>query len=253
MRELEGKVAIVTGSSRGIGAGIARALGQAGVAVMVTGRDAAQAAETAAGIVASGGRAEATACDVADYAQVERLVAQTRERLGPIDILVNNAGIIEPIGPLIDSEPAAWARNILVNIVGGYHAVRAVVPEMLAAGRGIVVNVSSGAAHRPLEGWGAYATGKAGIAMAMRALALETAGRGLRVHGLSPGSVDTDMQGLIRASGLNPVSRIPRQALAPVEHPARAVVYLCSDAAADLAGSEVSLGDPDFRRRIGLA
>ena len=252
MNEPAGKVAIVTGSTRGIGAAIARALAAAGAGVMVTGRDGARAAEVATEIVAAGGHAEAMACDVRDYAQVEALVAATRERLGPIDILVNNAGVIEPIGPLAESDPAAWSDNVQINIVGGYHAMRAVLPAMLAAGRGIIVNISSGAAHRPLEGWGAYATGKAGIAMVTRAVALECGSRGIRVHGLSPGTVDTDMQAAIRASGLNPVSRIPRAGLAPVTHPARAVVYLCSEAAADLAGIEVSLGDPEFRRRIGL-
>ena len=113
--------------------------------------------------------------------------------------------------------------------------------------------LSSGAAHRPLEGWSAYCAAKAGLAMLTEALALETAGAGIRVFGLAPGVIDTDMQVSIRASGVNRISRIPRADLASVEHPAAAIRYLCTAAANDLAGSEVSLGDPEFRRRIGLA
>jgi NAD(P)-dependent dehydrogenase (short-subunit alcohol dehydrogenase family) len=104
-----------------------------------------------------------------------------------LDILVNNAGVIEPISDIAASDPAAWARNISVNLVGAYNAVRAVLPGMLAGGAGgTIVNVSSGAAFRPLEGWSAYCSGKAGLAMLTRAVALETAGRGVRVFGFAP-------------------------------------------------------------------
>ena len=99
---------------------------------------------------------------------------------------------------------------------------------MLAAGGGTIVNVSSGAAIRPLEGWSAYCSAKAGLHMLTRAIALETAGKGIRVFGFQPGTTDTDMQVLIRASGINPVSQIPRGNLTPVAHPAAAIVYLCT-------------------------
>jgi NAD(P)-dependent dehydrogenase (short-subunit alcohol dehydrogenase family) len=123
---------------------------------------------------------------------------------------------------------------------------------MIAKRSGTVINITSGAAHRALEGWSAYCCAKAGLAMLTSALALENAPSGVRVFGLAPGVVDTDMQVTIRASGINRVSKIPRVSLAPVEHPAAAVVYLCSDAADDLIGKEVVLLDPEFRRRIGL-
>lgn len=252
MDALKDKVALVTGASRGLGEGVARALAARGVAVMLAARDGAAVAAVAEGIAAEGGRAASAACDVSDYAAVERLVAATRERFGGLQILVNNAGVIEPIAEIATSDPAAWARNIEINLTGAYHVVRAVLPGMLAGGGGTIVDVSSGAAYRPLEGWSAYCSGKAGFAMLTRAIALETAGRGVRVFGFSPGTIDTEMQVKIRASGMNVISQIPRADLSPVEHAVRGLVYLCTEAADDLHGTDVSMREEEFRRRIGL-
>ena len=252
MAQLDGKVALVTGASRGLGEGATRALAAQGAAVMLLARDGAAVEAVAREIVAAGGRAEALACDVADSAAVERAAQTTRERLGGLDILVNNASVIEPIADLATSDPAAWANNIQINLVGAYHVVRAVLGGMLAGGGGTIVNVSSGAANRPLEGWSAYCAGKAGLAMVTRAIALETAGRGIRIFGFSPGTIDTDMQVKIRASGMNQVSRIPRADLSPVEHAVRGLIYLCHGASDDLIGQDVSMRDVAFRPRIGL-
>jgi len=251
--ELKGKVALVTGASRGLGEGVARALGDAGAAVMLVARDGALSAAVAREITGRGGRAEATACDVSDYGGVEKLVAETTARLGGLDILVNNAGVIEPISEIATSDPAAWANNITVNLIGAYNAVRAVLPEMLAKGGGTIVNVSSGAAYRPLEGWGAYCSSKAGLAMLTRAIDLETKGKGIRVFGFSPGTIDTDMQVKIRASGMNVISKIPRASLSPVEHAVRGLIHLCTAASDDLIGQDASMRDDAFRKRIGLA
>ena len=253
MFDLSRKVAIVTGGSRGIGAAASAALATAGASVVLVGRDGSAAERAVDAIISRGGDAYGVACDVADYGSVEKMVAETEQRFGPPDILVNNAGVIEPIGPLVSSDPVAWRRNIEINLIGAYNAVRATLPRMLDAGGGTIINVSSGAAHRPLEGWAAYCSGKAGLAMLTNAIALETGRSGIRVLGLSPGVIDTDMQGQIRASGINRISRIPRAELAPAEHPARAIAYLCTEAADDLVGRESSLLDPEFRRRIGLS
>ena len=246
---LQGKIALVTGASRGLGEGAARALARDGAAVMLLARDADLARKVAGEIVDAGGKAEALACDVSDYPSVERAVADTRQRLGGLDILVNNAGVIEPIAEIAASDPAIWARNIQVNLIGAYYVVRAVLDRMLQNG-GTIINVSSGAAYRPLEGWSSYCAGKAGLAMLTRSLALETSG--VRVFGFSPGPIDTDMQVKIRASGLNQVSQIPRANLSPVEHAVRGLVYLCDSAADDLVGQDVSMRDEAFRQRIGL-
>jgi 3-oxoacyl-[acyl-carrier protein] reductase len=248
---LNGKVALVTGASRGLGEGAARALAKEGAAVMLLARDGDLAQTVAREIAAAGSKAEAMACDVSDYPAVERAVADTRQRLGGLDILVNNAGVIEPIADIASSDPAAWARNIQINLIGAYNVVRAVLDGMLRAGAGSIINVSSGAAYRPLEGWSAYCASKAGLAMVTRSIALETAGK-LRVFGFSPGTIDTDMQVKIRASGMNMISQIPRANLSPVEHAVRGLVYLCDSASDDLIGTDVSMRDEPFRRRIGL-
>jgi NAD(P)-dependent dehydrogenase (short-subunit alcohol dehydrogenase family) len=246
---LQGKIALVTGASRGLGEGVARALAADGAAVMLLARDGDLAQQVASEIVAGGGEAEALACDVSDYPSVERAVADTRQRLGGLDILVNNAGVIEPIAEIAASDPAIWARSIQINLIGAYYVVRAVLDGMLQGG-GTIINVSSGAAYRPLEGWSSYCAGKAGLAMLTRSLVLETTG--VRIFGFSPGTIDTDMQVKIRASGLNQVSQIPRANLSPVEHAARGLLYLCDDASDDLAGQDVSMRDEAFRGRIGL-
>jgi NAD(P)-dependent dehydrogenase (short-subunit alcohol dehydrogenase family) len=252
MAALTGMCVLLTGASRGIGEAAAVALAAAGAAVMLAARDGARAEVVAARIAVAGGQAAAQACDVAEYAQVERLVAATRARFGRIDALINNAGVIEPIARIADSDPAAWGRNIGINLTGAYHAIRAVLPGMIAAGGGRIVNVSSGAAIRPLEGWSAYCSGKAGLHMLTRAIALECAEQGIKVFGFQPGTTDTDMQVLIRASRMNPISQIPREKLTPVAEPARSIVYLCTPAADDLSGSEFSLRDEAFRQRVGL-
>lgn len=252
MQPLSGKVIIVTGASKGIGAAAALALGKAGATVMLTARDGRLASDVAGQIVSAGGRASATACDVSEYAAVARLVAEATGRFGKVDALINNAGVIDPIATILDSDPAAWARNIEINLIGAYNAIRAVLPGMVAAGGGTIVNVSSGAAIRPLEGWSAYCSGKAGLHMLTRAIALETGDKGIRVFGFQPGTTDTDMQVLIRASGINQVSQIPREKLTPVDYPARSIVYLCTPEADDLHGQDFSLNDPAFRARVGI-
>jgi len=253
MGSLDGKVIIVTGASRGIGAAAAVALAEAGATVALTARDGDRLADIARSIAGSGGTVSSRPCDVSNYQALASLVDEMTSRYGRIDGLINNAGVIEPIASIAESDPAEWARAIDINLTGAYHAIRAVLPGMLATGGGTIVNVSSGAAIRPLEGWSAYCSGKAGLHMLTRAVALETAGRGIRVFGFQPGTTDTDMQVLIRASGVNPVSQIPRGNLTPVAHPAAAIVYLCTAAADDLNGQEFSLRDEPFRVRLGLA
>ena len=249
MQTLHGQVVLVTGASRGIGEATSVALAKAGATVMLAARDGGRIEAIAARL---GGSAASAVCDVSDYASVAALVDQTIARFGRLDALINNAGVIEPIGSVGSADPAAWARLIEINLIGAFHCIRACLEPMRRAKHGTIVNVSSGAAHRPLEGWSAYCTSKAGLAMLTRALALEHAAEGVRVFGFAPGTIDTGMQATIRASGVNQISKIPRGDLAPVAHPAQAIVYLCGPDTDDLAGQELSLRDEDLRRRFGL-
>lgn len=253
MHGVAGKVVIVTGGGRGIGAAAAAALAEAGATLVLAARTAAQTDSIAQAVTSRGGIAVSTPCDVSDWNAVQRLTETTLHRFGKVDALVNNAGVIDPIARIADGDPRAWARSIEINLIGAYNAIRAVLPPMLAAGGGTIVNVSSGAAHNPLEGWSAYCSAKAALAMLTRSIAHEYGTQGIRVFGFQPGTTDTEMQVVIRASGVNPISQIPRTNLTPVAHPAAAIVYLCTAAADDLAGKEFSLRDEEFRNRLNLA
>lgn len=252
MEDLQGKAAIVTGASRGIGAATARELARRGVSVLLAARTAAEIGAIAGEIRAAGGTAEALACDVARYADLAAAVERCRAAFGALDILVNNAGVIEPIARLADSDPEAWARSADINYKGVYFGLRAAIPVMAAQGGGVIVNVSSGAAQNPREGWSHYCSAKAAVLALTRCADLECRGQGIRVLGLIPGSVATGMQVKIRASGINPVSRLDPSVHAPAELPARAIAWLCSSDAAEFAGADVSLRDQEIRRRAGL-
>jgi NAD(P)-dependent dehydrogenase (short-subunit alcohol dehydrogenase family) len=249
---LDGQVAVITGASRGIGAATARLLAAQGAAVALTARSSEAIDGIARDLRADGGRAVAIAGDIGDLGWVAAMLHEVTETLGAPSILVNNAGMVGPIGRILDCDPAEWACNVTVNLLGAFAALRAAVPGMVAQGGGTVINVSSGAAENAYEGWSAYCAGKAGLAMLTRSLHLEYAGQGIRTFGFRPGTVDTEMQGEIRASGINQVSRMPREAHAPPEHPARVIAWLCGPQAQDLVGQELTIRDPELRRRTGL-
>lgn len=246
------RIVIVTGAGRGIGEAAAHRLAAEGAQVVVAARSAPAAGKVADAIAADGGAATTVACDVTDFEAVSAAVRDVVARFGRVDALVNNAGVIEPIGRLADIDPQAWGRTIETNLIGAYFVIRAVLPAMLRQGQGTIVNLSSGAAFRPLEGWSAYCCSKAGLAMLTRAVDHEYASRGIRSVGLLPGVVDTGMQSRIRATGINPVSKIPRENLSPVAEPAQAIAWLCRAGAADYAGKEIDIGDPAFRLAAGL-
>ena len=252
MNDLKGKAAIVTGASRGIGAATARELATHGVGVIVAARTAGEIEAIAAEIGDLGGRAEAVRCDVSVYDDLSKAVTRCRDAFGRLDILVNNAGIIEPIARLADSDPDRWGAATDINFKGVYHGLRAAIPVMEAQGAGVIVNISSGVASSPLEGWSQYCASKAAVLALTRCADKEYGDRGIRVVGLSPGTVATGMQIVIKASGVNPVSQLDPSAHIPAERVARAVAWLCNDGAADLSGVDVSLRDDEVRRRAGI-
>lgn len=252
MHHLKGRAAIVTGASRGIGAATALELASKGVAVILAARTADQIEAVADDIRGSGGQAFPVTADVCRYDDVAGLVEQCRNRFGKVDILVNNAGMIEPIAKLADSDPEAWAHSADVNYKGVYHGLRAAIPQMVEQGGGVIVNVSSGAATGVLEGWSHYCSSKAAALSLTRCADLEYRNQGIRVVGLSPGTVATEMQVLIKASGLNPVSQLDPSVHIPPTWAAKAIAWLCTEDAAEFAGTDVSLRSEDIRRRIGL-
>lgn len=248
---LEAQVIVLTGASRGIGEACALELAAQGAAVVLTARNQKAVKDLAERIKATGGKALGLAADVTDYQALETVLAQSLKTFGKVTGLINNAGIIEPIALLAKTDPAAWAQTIQINLVGAYNAIRVFLPEFSAQNQGFIINISSGAAFHPLEGWSAYCASKAGLAMLTKALSLETQGKAIRVYGFGPGVVDTDMQTQIRASGINRVSQIPREHLGAASDVAKAVAYLCSEAASDLVG-ELDIRHTDLRQRLGL-
>lgn len=253
MSELAGKAAIITGASRGIGAAAATELAAQGASVLLVARGLGEVEENAAAIRAAGGTAAAMACDVASYADVSAAVQHCREAFGGLDILVNNAGLIDPISKLADSNPDDWVRVADVNYKGVYFGLRAAIPVMLEQGGGTIVNISSGAATGALEGWSHYCSSKAAVLMLTRMTHLEYAAQGIRVIGLSPGTVMTHMQVAIKASGLNPISQMDPSAHASADRPAKAIAWLCTEDAREFDGGDVSLRDEAIQQRAGLA
>ena len=249
MLDLTGKIALVTGASRGIGEATARLFAEAGAKVALLARSETDIRRIAAEIGAS---ALAVPCDVASYLDVDAALSKIEGTLGPVDILINNAGVIDPISHLSEADPMAWGQTIDVNVKGVFHMMRRVVPSMSERGGGTVLTISSGAAHKPVEAWSAYCTSKAGAAMLTSMLDHEDRAHGIRAMGLSPGTVATQMQRDIKASGVNPVSQLDWSDHIPADWPARALLWMCGPEADRHLGQELSLRDDAFRRTLGL-
>lgn len=252
MQELQNKVAIITGASKGIGAATAKRMAELGIKVVLTARSQDALKELANEINTSGGDAMPIACDVSDYNQVNSAVAQAIMKFGKIDIVVNNAGLIDPIGHITDIAPEDWGKVIDVNVKGIFNMLHATLPGMEARGEGVIINISSGAATSALEGWSHYCSSKAAALMLTKATHKEYAAKGIRVVGLSPGTVATDMQVNIKASGINPVSQLDPSAHIPPEWPAQAICWLATEDAKEFDGDDVSLRDEAIRKRCGL-
>lgn len=252
MQDLRNKAAIVTGASRGIGAATAYELAQHGVSVLLAARSDGEIGRIAAEICDAGGSAEAISCDVSQYADVAAAVARCQEAFGRLDFLVNNAGLIEPIALLADSDPEGWAEVADVNYKGVYYGLRAAIPEMLKQESGVIVNVSSGAATSALDGWSHYCSSKAAALSLTRCADQEYRAQGIRVVGLSPGTVATGMQVAIKESGINPVSQLDPSVHSAPDLPAKVIAWLCSDDASAYAGIDVSVRDETVRQHVGL-
>ena len=243
---LSGCNAVVTGGNRGIGLAVVQTLAATGAEVRYTTRSA-SSLEEASAVLAGQSGATGVVCDATDRAGTAKVLAEK------VDILVNNAGIIEPVGHMAEVSIDDWERNIKINLLAAVHAIKCVLPGMVNRRSGTIINLSSGAAHRAMEGWSAYCAGKAALAMVTRSVHEEYGHRGVRVFGIAPGVVDTGMQAIIRASGSNPVSKLRREDLSPADEPGYAIAWLCTSSADSLAGQELDIRNEDFRRAAGMA
>ncbi len=240
------QVALITGSSRGIGRAVALELSLAGYAVCINYIQSREAAEALAAQLRGEGReAIAIQADVADSHVVNEMVRQTEAELGPVTLLVNNAGISWQ-GLFQDMEDAAWERMLAVNLTGARNAARAVLPAMISQKSGCIVNISSMWGLRGASCEVAYACSKAAIVGLTRSLALELAPSRIRVNCVAPGCIETDM---VRVLGQETremlVAETPIGRLGTPEDIAHAVAFLASEKASFITG-QVLTADGGF-------
>jgi NAD(P)-dependent dehydrogenase (short-subunit alcohol dehydrogenase family) len=238
--DLAGRVALVTGGSRGIGRAIARLLARHGATVAVASRKIAGCESVAAEIRAAGGAASAHACHIGEPARISATLAEIDARHGRLDILVNNAATNPYFGPSLDMDLAAWQKTVDVNIRGYFWTSIEAARRMLRQGRGAIVNVASVNAFRPMDGQACYSLTKAAIVNMTQGLAREWARQGIRVNALVPGLVETRFAAAIHENEKLRATMeraVPMGRVAQPEEMAGAVLYLVSDAASYTTGS----------------
>ncbi|MEN9773776.1 MAG: hypothetical protein RL322_846 [Pseudomonadota bacterium] len=246
------RVALITGATRGIGAACALELARTGITPVLAVRQIERAQTIARGCQALGVSASIVQCDVADASQARAAVEQTLAQHGQLDILINNAGVVDPIGRIGDVSPEEFSKALHVNLAGPFNMIDAALGALRRSASATVINVSTGAAHGPREGWAAYCSSKAGLWMLTRCLAHESPAEHIAVFGLQPGMVDTDMQVRIRASGMNEVSRVPREQLGSAARAARLIAWIAAERPLDLHGQDLSIRDESLIKRSGI-
>lgn len=246
------QVALIVGGSRGIGAATAEALAASGIAVAVSGRRAEACDAVVGRIAGNGGNAQGFACEASRYEDVHALVESVIEHFGRLDIIVNNAGTMNPLCFVEDCDPGAWAEAVMLNLVGAFNGCRAALPYFRTAGRGTIVNLSTGAAFHPLPGWSAYCASKAGLAMLTQTLGAELAGTDIRLYGFQPGMVNTEMTRAGLKVKVNRIADLDPETFSGPDVPGRAIAWLCKERPEDLSGGEVDINAPEFRTRMGL-
>lgn len=238
---LKGRVALVTGGGKGIGAHYVQALAEAGASVAAADIDEAAAGATAARLVTAGHAVAGLHIDVADPDSVQRAVDQTVERFGRLDILVNNAALFSVLMPkraFHELDPAEWDRVLAVNVKGLFLCARAAYPHLRASGHGRIINISSGTVFNGCPGFLHYVTSKGAVIAFTRALAREVGADGITVNAIAPGLTASETALAAYPQGAFE-ERAKDRALARVQVPqdlVGAVVFLASDAAAFITG-----------------
>jgi 3-hydroxybutyrate dehydrogenase len=254
LMELEGRVALITGSGRGIGRAIATLFAQRGAAVFLTARTEQELDRTAGEISSSGGRAGYAAADLALEAQCAPVIAACREKFGRIDILVNNAGHYGPVVPVEDYPLADFDKVIAVHLRAAFLLSKLVLPEMYARGSGVILNISSLSAKAAYAWGSAYAAAKAGMLGLTRVTAAEGARKGVRVNAICPGPVtETQMSKelgavLARKMGVSAEEQLAdfldgllQGRAQTAEEIARAALFLCSEQSSAMTGQSINV------------
>jgi 3-oxoacyl-[acyl-carrier protein] reductase len=240
--QLTGRVAVVTGGSRGIGRGIAELLAERGAAVAIAFREQAMLASAfVATVRGNGGRAWAGQCDVSDEAAVKRFFSMVNLELGVPDILVNNAGVTRD-KHFILTDSARWSDIVQVNLLGAVYCTRAVVRGMMLREWGRIINISSPSARMPLAGQTSYAAAKAGLEGFTRALSRDVAAKGVLVNAVAPGLIETDMLDRIPADAREAyLKAVPVKRAGSTREVAEMVAFLASNAASYITGQVIGV------------
>ena len=238
---LEGKVAIITGGSRGIGRKIAEEFAKAGASVVVSSRKLEACEQAVSEIEESGGRALAVAAHTGKPDQLEALADATLAHFGKIDILVNNAGTNPHFGATIDIEKGAWDKTFDVNVDGVFFLTQAVFERWMRDNGGIVINMASVAGLQPAPMTGAYCVTKAALIMLTRVLASELGAFNIRVNAIAPGFIKTDMSKAVWTSDFfkENVKRLPVPRIGETEDLVGAALYLASGASSFMTGETI--------------
>lgn len=239
---LEGKTAIVTGGSRGIGRAISQALAGEGanIAVVYAGNTAA-ADDTVQAITSAGGNAIALQCNVADAAAVDAMIAAVKEKFGKIDILVNNAGITHD-NLVMRMKEEDWQTVMDTNLTGVFHCTKAVSKLMMKQRQGAIVNITSVVGLTGNAGQANYAAAKAGVVGFTKSIAKELASRNIRCNAIAPGCIATDMTAVLGDAAIDEmIKAIPLGRIAKPEEVAKAVLFLASDCASYITGQVLNV------------
>ena len=240
--DLSGRVAVVTGGSRGIGRGVAALLATRGATVAVAYHaNEAGARDLEAAAATRGERVWAGPCDVSDEASVAAFFEAIKREVGPVDVLVNNAAVTRD-AHIVMMDTARWEQVLRTNLDGAYHCIRAVARGMLLRRWGRIINITSPSATMPLPGQANYAASKAGLVGLTRALARELGPHGVLVNAVSPGMIDTDMLAAMPAAArTQALGAVPVGRVGTVEEVAQVVAFLASDAASYVTGQVIAV------------